>query len=47
VSAQNLFTITKYRGWDPEFEGGVFEPGVDQVGYPNLRTVTGGLSLTF
>lgn len=47
LSGQNLFTFTEYRGLDPEFEGGVFSPGIDPVGYPNLRTVTGGFNLTF
>lgn len=46
LSGQNLFTITKYRGMDPEFEGGVFEPGLDPMAYPQVRTLSAGLSLT-
>jgi hypothetical protein len=31
---------------DPEFEGGVFEQGVDPVGYPQIRVFSAGLNLT-
>jgi hypothetical protein len=41
-----VFTITNYRGMDPEFEGDVFEPGVDPTGYPQIRTFSAGLNLT-
>lgn len=52
VSAQNLFTITKYSGMDPERAGlsgdaGITESGIDGVGYPNPRTFLVGLNLTF
>jgi TonB-dependent starch-binding outer membrane protein SusC len=47
VSGQNLFTLTKYRGLDPEVEGDMFDPGVDQQSFPNLRTYSAGISLTF
>jgi len=47
VSAQNLFTLTKYRGLDVELEGSMFDPGVDQQAFPNLRTYSAGFSLTF
>jgi TonB-linked SusC/RagA family outer membrane protein len=46
LSAQNLLTFTKYRGLDPEFEGGVFDPGIDPMQYPQVRTLSAGLSLT-
>jgi TonB-dependent starch-binding outer membrane protein SusC len=46
VSGQNLFVITKYRGMDPEFEGGVFEPGIDPIDYPQVRTFLLGINLT-
>ena len=46
LSGQNVFTITNYRGMDPEFEGGVFEPGVDPIAYPQIRTFSAGLNLT-
>lgn len=48
VTAQNLFTITKYSGPDPEFvNGNFFERGVDYNAFPNLRTFIGGVQLGF
>ncbi|WP_299780598.1 TonB-dependent receptor [uncultured Formosa sp.] len=43
VSADNVFTITKYSGMDPEV-GGI---GLDVGRYPISRTITGGISLSF
>lgn len=45
VTGENLFTITKYTGYDPEIGGGVF--GVDRGQYPQARTIMGGLQLQF
>jgi TonB-dependent starch-binding outer membrane protein SusC len=42
VSAQNLFTITKYTGMDPEVGG-----GVDIGFYPQARTVLAGITVDF
>ncbi|MBP5658426.1 MAG: TonB-dependent receptor [Paludibacteraceae bacterium] len=42
VSATNLFTITKYSGYDPEVGG-----GVDYGNYPQSRTFTFGLNANF
>ena len=40
VAADNLFTITKYNGFDPEVWGGSNQVGgVDQGVYPKARTV--------
>jgi len=48
LSGQNLLTLTKYRGLDPEFIGGdVFTPGIDPRGYPVVRTLSIGIDLTF
>lgn len=48
VSAQNLFTITKYIGYDPEVGGGhLFLRGIDYGGTPLSRTFFGGIELTF
>ncbi|MDA0196494.1 MAG: TonB-dependent receptor [Bacteroidetes bacterium] len=47
VSGQNLFTITDFNGLDPEFSGSVFAPGVDPIGFPNVRILSTGFSLTF
>jgi hypothetical protein len=45
VTAENLFTLTKYTGYDPEVGGGVF--GIDKGQYPQARTFLGGLQLQF
>ena len=48
LSGQNLLTMTKYKGLDPESIGGdVFTPGIDPRGYPVVRTLSIGLDLTF
>jgi hypothetical protein len=61
ASAQNLFTITKYSGFDPEVStfssGNSFQgssnttanaaPGTDFLTFPQSRTVTVGVNLTF
>ncbi|MDH5603020.1 MAG: SusC/RagA family TonB-linked outer membrane protein, partial [Cyclobacteriaceae bacterium] len=49
-SGSNLFTITKYSGYDPEvanFSENDAMIGVDLSAYPPARTVTFGLELTF
>jgi TonB-linked SusC/RagA family outer membrane protein len=50
VSAQNLVTWTKYTGFDPEVssndQSGI-NMGVDLGSYPNIKTVLGGLQLSF
>jgi hypothetical protein len=47
ISGQNLFALTKYRGLDVEFEGPMFAPGIDPRAFPNLRTFSAGLNLSF
>ncbi|MDR3713582.1 MAG: TonB-dependent receptor [Puia sp.] len=50
VSAQNLFTITHYRGLDPEanfYDQNNLQPGIDYGIYPNYRTYTVGVNVTF
>ncbi|HJR99979.1 MAG TPA: TonB-dependent receptor [Flavobacterium sp.] len=48
VSAQNVITITKYKGLDPEFSNGnIFERGVDIGSFPNLRTYSFGVEFGF
>ena len=42
ATASNLFTITGYKGYDPEVGG-----GVDYGNYPQSRTFTFGLNATF
>lgn len=45
VSANNLATLTKYTGYDPEIGGGSF--GVDRGFYPQARSYMFGLSAAF
>ncbi|HMI05827.1 MAG TPA: hypothetical protein VK541_25295, partial [Pedobacter sp.] len=48
VSAQNLITITKYTGLDPEFSNiSIYEKGYDFGAFPNVRTVSLGLNFGF
>lgn len=42
ASAQNVFTITKYKGLDPEISG-----GIDNNAYPRPRTFVFGVGLDF
>ncbi|MDE1191004.1 MAG: TonB-dependent receptor [Arachidicoccus sp.] len=49
-SAQNLFTITKYPGLNPEanfFDQNNLQPGIDLGIYPNFRTYQAGVDVTF
>lgn len=55
VSAQNLLTITKYSGYDPEISSytpsdnniTIFARGIDQYQHPNPSTYRIGLQLNF
>lgn len=52
VTAQNLFVITKYDGYDPEVNtdravNGISSFGIDYLSYPKARSVIFGLNLTF
>ena len=50
VSSQNLFTITKYSGLDPEIGmkgANATQNGVDNGTYPSSRFFTFGLNVTF
>jgi len=49
VSAQNLFTFTKYTGMDPEIGAynGALEAGIDRGFYPQARVFLGGVNVTF
>ena len=48
VGAENLFTITRYEGFDPELaSGGYTTLGVDKGIYPQSRTITVGANVTF
>jgi TonB-linked SusC/RagA family outer membrane protein len=45
VTGENVLTLTKYTGYDPEVGGGVF--GIDKGQYPQARSILGGVQLTF
>jgi len=50
VSAQNLLTITKYTGQDPEvnyYDQNNLQQGIDLGVYPNAKTFLAGLNITF
>ena len=52
VTAQNLFTITSYTGYDPEVNNvssdkDVKAIGIDYCSYPQARTFTMGLNINF
>ncbi|WP_266367457.1 SusC/RagA family TonB-linked outer membrane protein [Tellurirhabdus rosea] len=49
VAAQNLFTISKYKFYNPEVVGpdGTFGRGIDDGSYPGSRVITGGLQVSF
>ena len=47
VGAENLFTFTKYHGFDPEISSGGTSLGIDYGVYPQARVWTIGASLSF
>lgn len=49
LSGQNLFVITEFTGYDPEFStyGQAFSQGIEFFQYPKPRTFTVGLNVTF
>jgi len=50
VSAQNILTITKYKGYDPEISssaGDDINAGMDWFAYPNPKSISFGISLEY
>ena len=49
VSADNLFLMTDYTGYDPEVfaAAGLASRGIDYLAYPRARTFTAGLRVTY
>ena len=50
VTGQNLFTLTKYKGYDPEvgsLYGNTLYNGIDYGRYPSPRIYTFGLNVSF
>jgi TonB-dependent starch-binding outer membrane protein SusC len=50
VSANNLFTVTNYTGYDPEvntYAGQNTAVGIDNLVYPSSKSFLGGIQVTF
>jgi TonB-linked SusC/RagA family outer membrane protein len=49
INGQNLLIISKYSGYDPDFNSndGLFSRGYDAGSFPNPRTISIGLDVTF
>lgn len=48
ISANNLFTLTRYMGYDPDIaSSSVLASGVDYGNYPQARVFMGGLTFKF
>ncbi|WP_242155622.1 SusC/RagA family TonB-linked outer membrane protein [Aestuariivivens sediminis] len=47
ISGQNLFTLTKYQGVDPEVGGGILSSGIDTGFYPQSRSYLLGFQINF
>ena len=47
ISAQNLYTFTKYHGYNVDFAGGTFTPGYNFCSYPSARSFMAGILLSF
>ncbi len=48
VSGQNLFTITKYKGLDPDVQGtGIISRGFDAGNWPSSRIISFGIQADF
>lgn len=48
IAANNLLTLTKYRGFDPDFSGGdPLSSGIDYGFYPQAKSYMVGLNLNF
>ena len=47
VSAQNLYTFTKYKGYNVDYAGGTFTPGYNWCSYPTARSFMAGILFSF
>jgi len=53
ASANNLLTVTNYRGFDPEIgtaiingQSSILDTGIDKGFYPSNKTIGGGIKIT-
>ncbi len=49
MSAQNIWTLTKYKGYNPEvsFQDSNRNVGLDYMGYPAIKSVMAGINVEF
>jgi len=47
ASAQNLATLSEYKGYNVDFAGGTFTPGYNYASYPTPRTIMFGAHFAF
>jgi TonB-linked SusC/RagA family outer membrane protein len=47
TSAQNVATLSKYKGYNVDFAGGTFTPGYNYCSYPTPRTIMFGVHFSF
>ena len=47
ATVQNLYTFQQYKGFNPDFTSGVFNPGFDFGSYPKPRTIMVGVQVVF
>jgi TonB-linked SusC/RagA family outer membrane protein len=47
VSAQNLYTLTGYKGYNVDYAGGTFTPGYNFCSFPTPRSFMAGVHFTF
>ena len=47
LSAQNLLTISGYKGYNVDFAGGTFTPGYNWCSYPSARSFMAGVLFSF
>jgi TonB-linked SusC/RagA family outer membrane protein len=47
TSAQNVATLSKYKGYNVDFAGGTFTPGFNYCSYPTPRTIMFGVHFSF
>jgi TonB-dependent starch-binding outer membrane protein SusC len=46
-TVQNVHTFTKYKGYNPDFQAGILNPGFDYGTFPRPRTTMVGVQLKF
>ena len=47
ASIQNLYTFTKYKGYNVDYAGGTFTPGYNFCSFPSARSFMCGINLSF